>query len=191
MEFTVIVRAAKQDILCAYRIGHARTILRCFRSPCLCAVLTYRFGSWLICQSRPIRLVLAPWYWWLNYRSKTRWGIEIPPDTTIGPGLYIGHFGGITISDRAVIGSNVQISQGVTIGVAGQGENRGVPVIGDDVYIGAGAKVIGKIHVGNNVKIGANAVVYEDIPDNAVVAAPGYQILSFKGNRRPEATPRQ
>jgi serine O-acetyltransferase len=102
----------------------------------------------------------------------------------IGGGFYIGHYGGITISGLARIGSNVNISQLVTIGVSGQGMKRGAPTIGDNVYIAPGAKVIGKISVGCNVKIGANAVVYQDIPDNAIVVLdPGYKIISFKGNR--------
>ena len=72
----------------------------------------------------------------------------------------------------------------VTIGRSGHGENYGMPVIGDDVYIAPGAKLFGKIRVGDNVKIGANAVVHRDVPDNAVVASPGFQIVSLKGNRR-------
>ncbi|MBX3326122.1 MAG: serine acetyltransferase [Nitrospira sp.] len=102
----------------------------------------------------------------------------------IGPGCYIGHYGGITISGQAKIGSNANISQSVTIGVLGEGERRGVPTIGSNVYIAPGAKVFGKIHIGNNLKIGANAVMYKDIPDNAIVVSnPGFTIVSFKDNR--------
>jgi serine O-acetyltransferase len=89
------------------------------------------------------------------------------------------------VSPRAVLGARCSISQGVTIGVASGWRNAGAPHIGDDVYIGAGAKVIGRVRIGNNVKIGANAVVHRDIPDNAVVALdPGFTIVSFRGNRR-------
>jgi serine O-acetyltransferase len=98
-------------------------------------------------------------------------------------GFYIGHFGGITVSKEAIIGNNCSISQGVTIGVSGQGDKRGTPVIGNNVYIGTGAKLIGKIKIGNNIKIGANAVIYKDLPDNSIaVLDPGFRIISFDGN---------
>ncbi len=112
------------------------------------------------------------------------WGIDIGRSAEIGAGFYIGHYGGLTISSHARIGKNVYVSQLVTIGVSGQGEHRGAPTIGDNVYLAPGAKVFGKIRVGNNVKVGANAVVYKDVPDNAIVVLdPGFRIISFKGNR--------
>ena len=101
----------------------------------------------------------------------------------IGEGFYIGHFGGITISYATKIGKNFILSQQVTIGISGKGEKRGCPIIGDNVYIAPGAKLFGKIKVGNNVRIGANAVVHEDIPDNAtVVLDPGFKILERNRN---------
>lgn len=108
-------------------------------------------------------------------------GIDLKRNTKIGKGFYIGHFSGIVISSKAVIGNNCNISQGVTIGIAGKGENRGCPIIGNNVYIGAGAKIIGKITIGNNVAIGANAVVTKDIPDNAVVGGIPAKIISMDG----------
>ncbi len=96
----------------------------------------------------------------------------------MGPGLFIGHFGGITISASTVLGDNCSVSQNVTIGIAGSGDRLGVPVIGNDVYIAPGARLFGKITIGNNVKIGANAVIYKDVPDNSVaVLDPGFRIL--------------
>lgn len=106
-------------------------------------------------------------------------GIGLHRNTNIGRGFYIGHFSGITISSKAKIGNNVNISQCVTIGVAGRGEQRGVPVIGDNVYIAASAVVIGKIKVGNNVVIGANAVVTKDVPDNTIVAGVPAKVISM------------
>lgn len=108
-------------------------------------------------------------------------GIDLKRNTKIGKGFYIGHFSGIVISSTTVIGDNCNISQGVTIGVAGKGENRGCPTIGNNVYIGAGAKIIGKIAIGNNVAIGANAVVTKDVPDNAVVGGIPAKIISMDG----------
>lgn len=84
-------------------------------------------------------------------------GISIPYTAKIGHSFYIGHFGGIIINANSEIGSNCNISQGVTIGVSGRGVKRGVPKIGDNVYIGANAVVAGKIEVGNNCVIAANS----------------------------------
>src|SRR6266850_6129103 len=81
---------------------------------------------------------------------------------------------------RAVIGRNFNLSQCATIGTGGSGEKMGAPAIGDGVYVAPGARVFGRITIGSNVKIGANAVVYKDIPDNAVVALdPGFRLISF------------
>ena len=77
-----------------------------------------------------------PFYWFILRHYHYKYGIELPRGTKVGEGLYIGHFGGIIISGGAVIGRNCNISQGVTIGVAGRGEKRGIPIIGDGVYIG-------------------------------------------------------
>ncbi|MBQ2076579.1 MAG: serine acetyltransferase [Bacteroidales bacterium] len=114
----------------------------------------------------------------LSYKS----GIQISETTQIGKGFYIGHFGCIVVSGQAVIGSNVNISQGITIGRTNRGEKQGVPTIGDEVYIGPGAKIIGKINIGNNITIGANAVVTSDIPDNACVAGIPAKIISYAGS---------
>lgn len=107
---------------------------------------------------------------------------RLPYDTKIGKGFYIGHFSGIVVSGAAIIGDNCNISQGVTIGVAGKGENRGVPQIGNNVYMAAGAKLIGKIKIGNNVAIGANAVVTHDVPENAVVVGIPAKVISMEGS---------
>lgn len=182
--------ALREDIGRTYQsLSGSRTsrAITCLRTPGVHAVVVYRFGQWAKAMPVALRLLLDPLYLFLNFLVKVLWGIDLPRGCSIGPGLYIGHFGGITISSKAVIGGNCNLSQDVTIGVSGVGEKRGVPVIGDDVYIAPGAKVFGRIRVGNNVKIGANAVVHEDIPDNAVVAlSPGIRIISMKGNyRRP------
>ena len=112
---------------------------------------------------------------------KYKYGISIPFNTQIGKGFYIGHFGCIVVNEAAVIGKNVNISQGVTIGAVNRGKNAGVPIIGDGVYIGPGAKIIGAIRIGNNVAIGANAVVTHDVPDNAVVVGIPAKIISMNG----------
>jgi serine O-acetyltransferase len=164
-------------------------VIGCYRTPGVHAVAVLRFGQWLSRQNRVIKLFLTPVYVVENHRIRARWGIDIDRRAVIGEGFRIGHFGGIVVSGEAVIGRNVHISQGVTIGVSGQGEKSGCPIIGDDVYLAPGAKLFGKIRVGNNAKIGANAVVHKDIPDNAVVVSePGFKIISYKGNH-PIASP--
>ncbi len=180
----------KKDILRTYNMGNyskKRRILNCLIAPGVRAMVVYRFGKWIDKKGKLTKIVLLPLYYLLNQRLKSKWGIEISKGAEIGEGFYIGHFGGITISPLAKIGKNVNISQQVTIGESGQGERRGAPTIGDDVYIGAGAKLIGKITIGNNAKIGANAVIHKDIPENAVVVmSPGFEIISYKGNRKKE-----
>lgn len=156
----------------------ASKILQCARTPGVHAVIVLRFGQWARSMPRVLRIVLDPIYFVLNLLIQMMWGIEIPRATSVGPGLFIGHFGGITISASAVLGNNCSVSQNVTIGVAGSGDRLGVPVIGDDVYIAPGARLFGRITIGNNVKIGANAVIYRSVPDNCVaVLDPGFRIL--------------
>ncbi len=111
-----------------------------------------------------------------------KFGISIPPETEIGSGFYIGHFGGIVVNERSVIGKNCNISHGVTLGEANRGRNQGCPRIGDNVYIGPGAKLVGAVQIGNNVAIGANCVVTKDVPDNAVVVGIPGRVISRDGS---------
>lgn len=108
-------------------------------------------------------------------------GISIPYSTEIGSGFYIGHFGGIVVSGNSVIGKNCNISQGVTLGQANRGKNKGDPTLGDNIYIGPGAKIVGAVKIGNNVAIGANCVVTKDIPDNSVVVGVPGKVISQEG----------
>src|SRR6185436_15223753 len=119
----------------------ARGVLGLLRSPGLQAAAVYRFGAWALRQPTWARVALDPLYVILNLVVQACWGIEISRRAQIGPGLYIGHFGGITVSSLAVIGADCAISQQVTIGVGGQGGGCGAPVVGDHVYIGPGAKL--------------------------------------------------
>jgi serine O-acetyltransferase len=109
-------------------------------------------------------------------------GISIPASVKIGHSFYIGHFGGIIINANAVIGNNCNISQGITIGVSGVESRRGVPVIGDHVYIGANAIVAGKITIGNNVLIGACSLVNADVVAQSVMLGVPAVFISDKGS---------
>jgi serine O-acetyltransferase len=175
-----MIAAAFREDLGRFR-EHEGGLFGCLRSPGVHALAAYRLGNWALRRPAWARVALDPLYFILNLLVQVLWGIEISRRAKIGPGLYIGHFGGITVSPLAVIGARCAISQCVTIGA----DRRGAPVIGDDVYIACGARLFGPIRVGDNVKIGANAVVHRDIPDQAVVALdPGFRILSELGNRR-------
>ncbi len=163
--------------------GRLSRLLAVAAAPGVQATVVLRLGQWLIGRNLLLQIFLLPVYYGLSLLMRMVWGIDIPRGAKIGPGLYIGHYGGIFISSVANIGRRASISQQVIIGLAGHGEQRGAPTVGDNVYIGPGAKIFGKITIGNNVKIGANAVVHKDVPDNAIVALdPGFKILSFKGN---------
>lgn len=96
-------------------------------------------------------------------------GISIPASVQIGHSFYIGHFGGIILNAKTTIGNNCNISQGVTIGVSGQGENRGVPKIGNNIYIGANAVVAGNISIEDNVLIAACSLVNINVLSNSVM----------------------
>lgn len=101
---------------------------------------------------------------------KYKLGIDIPPGTRIGPGLYIGHFGGIVVSPHSVIGANCNLSPGVIIGRKNSGGSPGTPILGNNIYVGPGVKIIGGINVGDNCVIGANAVVVKDCPSGSIMA---------------------
>lgn len=116
------------------------------------------------------------------WHYKFKLGISIPHSTKIGPGFYIGHFGGITVNGETQIGTNCNLSHGVTIGRANRGAKTGVPVIGDHVFIGPGAMIFGAVRIGNHVAIGANSVITNDVEDNAVVICPRSVIVSHDGS---------
>jgi serine O-acetyltransferase len=130
-------------------------------------------------------IIIRPLHYIFRYillRKMISLGIFIAYNTEIKEGFYIGHFGNIIVHYMAKIGKNCNISSGVTIGSCPRGKNKGIPTIGDNVYIGPGAKIIGNVTVGNNVAIGANCVVTKDAPDNSVVAGIPGKIISYNGS---------
>ncbi|REC57524.1 serine acetyltransferase [Chryseobacterium piscium] len=109
-------------------------------------------------------------YWKVVLRHlQIKYGFQIYPETQIGEGFYLGHWGSLVINPKTIIGKNCNIAQGVTIGQQNRGKNEGYPVIGNEVWIGPNAVIVGKINIGNNVLIAPNAYVNFDIPDNSVV----------------------
>ena len=115
-----------------------------------------------------------------HYRFK--YGFDISPTTKIGPGLYIGHFGGVVISPYAVLGANVNIAQGVTIGATSRGSRIGAPTLEDRVWVGANAVLVGKITIGREALIAPGAYVNFDVPSGAVVLGNPGKVVSDSGS---------
>lgn len=138
----------------------------------------YRIGSWLRGKRSLLARISYMFVYWLQKHYQLLTGIQLIIGSDIKGGLTFPHFSGIVISDSARIGRNCTILQGVTIGGM---RGKGVPVIGDNCVLFAGAKVIGKVKIGNNVAVGAGAVVIVDVPDNAVVVGVPAKIVSYKG----------
>ena len=132
-------------------------------------------------------MVLQAWYAddcrIISQFARFRTGIEIHPGAKIGKGLFIDHGMGVVIGETAEIGDNCLIYQGVTLGGTGKDKGKRHPTLGDNVMVGAGAKVLGPFKIGNNVKIAANAVVLEEIPDNCTAAGVPARIVKNRGVR--------
>jgi serine O-acetyltransferase len=136
-------------------------ILLCY--PGVHALLMHRLSHAL--WKRNVRLlarVLSQFARWLT-------GVEIHPGATVGRRLFIDHGMGVVIGETAVIGDDVTLYHGVTLGGTSWREGKRHPTVGDNVVIGSGAQVLGPIHVGNGAKIGANAVVVKDVPEGATM----------------------
>lgn len=111
---------------------------------------------------------------WISQRGVRKTGIEIHPGATIGKGLFIDHGSGVIIGETAIIGDNVTLYQGVTLGGTGKEKGKRHPTLEDNVMVSAGAKILGSFTIGENSKIGAGSVVLEEVPPNCtVVGVPG------------------
>jgi serine O-acetyltransferase len=141
------------------------------------ALLFYRLAHWLGKHRIPfIPRALSPFARFIT-------GIEIHPGATIASGLFIDHGMGVVIGETTEIGDNVTLFQGVTLGGTGKQRGKRHPTLGSHVVVGAGAKVLGPIKIGDYVKIGANSVVLQDVPDHStVVGIPG-RIVRIKDER--------
>ncbi len=163
----------KADIDRYYSYGYRRApVFLFFESHQLWATTCYRFGNYLSRLNLPSILIFIPkclyQIWWKQIQIST--GIYISGEATIGPGLYIGHFGQIFIGAESVLGSSCNLSQGVTLGYARRGGEWGAPKLGDRVYLAPGSKIIGPITLADGVVIGANAVMSRDAPEDTVWA---------------------
>lgn len=146
----------------------------------LWAIAVYRFGHWCRGVKIPgISFILKFIAFFLFKSIEIMTGISLPASAEIGKGFYVGHFGSIILQSDVKIGEYCSIGPGVIIGMRGNGR-KGAPVIGDHVYIGVGAKVLGQVKIGNYVKIGANAVVLCDVPDGMTAVGVPAKIISGK-----------
>jgi len=139
-----------------------------FLYPSFHAILRYRLAHWFYLHKR---YFIARW---ISQRAVRKTGIEIHPGAQIGKGLFIDHGHGVVIGETAIVGDDVTIYQGVTLGGTGKEHGKRHPTIGNNVMISAGAKVLGSFTVGDDAKIGAGSVVLREVPPNAtVVGIPG------------------
>jgi serine O-acetyltransferase len=120
---------------------------------------------------------------WLSQLCTRRTGIEIHPGATIGRGLFIDHGAGVVIGETSEIGDNCTLYQGVTLGGTGKDTGKRHPTLGDNVMIGAGAKVLGPFRIGDNSKIAAGAVVLNEIPENSTAVGIPAKVVCRNGVR--------
>jgi serine O-acetyltransferase len=143
-------------------------------------LLIYRFGRWRYTfRWRPLRMPLSFLYELLKFFSVSALGTELPCEVVIGHRLVIEHIGGIVISGDAVFGDDCILRNGVTVGLRHRGV-PGAPRLGNRVDIGAGAKLLGPIRIGDDSAIGANAVVFCDVPANSIAVGIPARILARK-----------
>ena len=149
------------------------------------ALLVYRFGRWRYgvrpaLLRKPLSLLYKFFYKFIQIIT----GIELPCEVPLGRDFVIEHSGGIVVSGFASFGDHCRIRNGVVIGL-GRIDEPGAPQLGHHVDVGAGAKLLGRIRIGNNVLIGANAVVLQDVPDNCIAVG----VPAVIKPRRPNASP--
>ena len=168
-----------------YRATDQRSYVAIFiMCPGVIAGIYYRIGHWIWHPAefnQKVLYLLRPLYIIGRRFIEIYSGASLSPQAQIGRGLYIDHFGSIIV-DASRIGENCNLSQEVTIGFAGRGINRGLPTVGDRVLIGAGAKILGPITIGNDVAVGANAVVTTDLADCSVAVGVPAKAISYKGS---------
>lgn len=141
------------------------------------AIILYRAAHWLWVKGVPVLPRV------ISHIGRFLTGIEIHPGASIGTGFFIDHGMGVVIGETTIIGNNVTLFQGVTLGGTGKEKGKRHPTLGNNIVVGVGAKVLGNITIGDNVKIGANAVVLETVPSDAtVVGVPGRVVR--QGGRR-------
>jgi serine O-acetyltransferase len=187
VEHIGLFRSIREDIASVFdRDPAAKTwfeVLLCYSG--LHAVWAHRINRWLWIHG------VHTFARFLSQLARFFTGIEIHPGAQIGHRLFIDHGMGVVIGETAVVGDDVTLYQGVTLGGTGKEHGKRHPTIGNNVVIGGGAKVLGNITVGENCRIGAGSVVVRDVPDNStVVGVPGHIVLQ-NGKRVVIVDPKQ
>ena len=164
-----LIRYVKEEMqVIMERDAAIKTPWEVFLYPSFKAILRHRIAHWLYLKKH---YFLARWY---SQRTARKTGIEIHPGATIGKGLFIDHGAGVVIGETAILGDNVTLFQGVTLGGNGKEKGKRHPTLGDNVMVSAGAKILGSFTIGENSKIGAGSVVLQEVPPNStVVGVPG------------------
>lgn len=163
------IKTIKNEIqLIKERDPAIHSAMEVFLYPSFKVMIRYRVAHKLYCKGH---YFLARW---ISQRAARKTGIEIHPGATIGKGLFIDHGNGVIIGETTIIGDNVTLYQGVTLGGTGKEHGKRHPTVGNNVMISAGAKVLGSFTIGDNSKIGAGSVVLDEVPPNStVVGVPG------------------
>jgi serine O-acetyltransferase len=149
------------------------------RSPSFWLLAAYRFGRWAQELPGPARKLGSAAYAMMLTSSEFVLGSTLHRETQIGDGFHIVHADGIRIDPKAIIGQRVGIMQGVTIGTTV--DRPGAPVIGDDVFIGAGARILGPVKVGDRARIAANSLVINDVPPDSTAVGVPAKVLRYTG----------
>lgn len=172
-------RQLREDIACVKsRDPAARSALEIFLLyPGLKAIRLHRLANWFY---RHNMFFMARW---ISQRASKKTGVEIHPAVKIGKRFFIDHGTGVVIGETAVIGDDVTIYQGVTLGGTGKDTGKRHPTIGNNVMIGAGAKVLGPLEIGDNSRIAAGAVVLHDIPQNSTAVGVPARVVKKDGVR--------
>ncbi len=172
-------RQLREDIACVKsRDPAARSALEIFLLyPGLKAIRLHRKANWFY---RHKMFFMARW---ISQRASKKTGVEIHPAVQIGKRFFIDHGTGVVIGETAIIGDDVTIYQGVTLGGTGKDTGKRHPTIGNNVMIGAGAKVLGPLEIGDNSRIAAGAVVLHDIPQNSTAVGVPARVVKRDGIR--------
>ena len=144
------------------------------------AILVHRIARWLLHHHVPLLPRL------LSHLARMATGVEIHPAATIGSHFVIDHGSGIVIGETTIIGDCVTLFQGVTLGGTGKERGKRHPTLGSHVVVGAGAKILGGITIGDSVTVGANSVVLKSVPPHSTVIGVPARVIRVKGERLPE-----
>jgi len=151
----------------------------------LWAIMVYRISRWANSIRVPLLGLILRIIAFLMFKmTEIVTAVSLPASVPIGRGFYVGHYGPVILHSRAVIGENCSVGPGVVIGTKGRG-SQGAPTLGNNVYVGVGAKVLGGITIGDNAIIGANSVVVRDIPPGATAVGIPARIIRQEQTETP------